>query len=166
MDDKITIICPVCGAVLSVKNVPGIEKTHITCPLCKQKMPFTSYRRLGDDSTQYAGAGLAGPGSLVDRATGAVYPLREGRNVVGRKSAGSKADVQIECPACRTSREHLVIEVKETAGGGFEHTAKLYKEQVNATSIGGSRMSYGDCVVLDDGCAIKLPDVTLIFKAR
>lgn len=44
-------------------------------------------------------------------------------------------------------------------------TFTKHKNQVNATSIGGSRMSYGDCVVLDDGCVIKLPDVTLIFKA-
>ena len=47
MDEIIQIKCPFDGAILSVKNQPGIETKNVTCPACKHKYPFTQYKRVG-----------------------------------------------------------------------------------------------------------------------
>ncbi len=62
------------------------------------------------------------------------------------------------------SREHIVIEVKKLPVKGFVHYVSLYKEKVNKTSIGNEPLLYGDCVVLNHGDIIKLPDATLRFE--
>lgn len=46
MDEIVRIKCPFCGAVLSVKNQPGIETKNVTCPICKHKYPFTEFKRV------------------------------------------------------------------------------------------------------------------------
>lgn len=43
-ESKLIIKCPFCGTPLSVKNIPGIEKKNLTCPVCKCKAPFTSFK--------------------------------------------------------------------------------------------------------------------------
>ena len=59
MDEIIQIKCPFDGAILSVKNQPGIETKNVTCPACKHKYPFTQYIRVGptvnneDPDTEY-----------------------------------------------------------------------------------------------------------------
>jgi phage FluMu protein Com len=35
--------CPLCGGVLSVRKMPGIEHLSISCPACKQKSIFSAY---------------------------------------------------------------------------------------------------------------------------
>lgn len=46
IDDILTIKCPFCGAVLKVRTCSGIEDKYVTCPVCKQKLKFSSYVRL------------------------------------------------------------------------------------------------------------------------
>ena len=61
MDEIIQIKCPFDGAVLSVKNQPGIESKNVTCPICKHKYPFTQFKRVtsnvnnNDPDTEYPG---------------------------------------------------------------------------------------------------------------
>lgn len=61
MDDIIQIKCPFDGAVLSVRNQAGIETKSVTCPICKNKYPFTQFKRVfsktvnEDPNTEYPG---------------------------------------------------------------------------------------------------------------
>lgn len=55
MNYVIKIKCPFDGAVLSVKNQPGIERKSVTCPVCRNKYPFTRYTRV--DGTQSMAVG-------------------------------------------------------------------------------------------------------------
>lgn len=48
MDDLIRIKCPWCSAVLTVKDFEGIETKSVTCPVCKQKSPFTKFKKVAD----------------------------------------------------------------------------------------------------------------------
>lgn len=90
--------------------------------------------------------------------------LHVGHNLIGRRPS-TQATLQISTPGKnRLSREHLVIEVKKEHNVGYVHYASLHKQKVNATSINGSRLQYGDCIVLKHGDLIELPDVTLRFE--
>lgn len=179
MENTIKVKCPCCSKVLTVRNVPGIENMQLTCPICKQKSSFKAFRQINecDDGTQYVGSGNkqsdvtmdSKPQTSVVRGvlrmgTDFVFPLKKGRNVVGRKASVSSADIQIQTESKRMSREHLVIEVKEIGGRGLVYYASLYKERLNQTFIGGEQITYGDSFVLNDGDIIKLPDCILKFE--
>lgn len=187
MDEIIKIKCPFDGAILSVKNQPGIETKNVTCPICKNKYPFTQFKRVTtkpyneDPGTEYpesAGHSTYNEekteigqqpnftlGKVTVAGAACSYQLRPGRNVIGRKAQKSEADFQIDTVGSRSmSREHIVIDVKKVPLKGFVHYVSLYKEKVNKTLIGSEPLHYGDCIVLNHGDIIKLPDATLKFE--
>lgn len=187
METIIKIKCPFCGSVLSVKEQAGMESKSVTCPICKQKSPFTTFKsvvdKLQEEKTQYPGreehtsyriddsptATGKGLNFALGRLTGGImtnpYQLKSGKNIIGRQAAQSIADCQIPtAPSKRMSREHLVIEVKREPGRGFVHYASLYKERVNATFVNNTLLEFGDRVVLNHGDVIKLPDATVKFE--
>jgi hypothetical protein len=183
MDDIIQIKCPFDGAVLSVKYQVGIEEKNVTCPVCKNKYPFTKYKRVTPAAQMQEGATEyphwksqeepatelpqenAIVGRLVSENPYISFQLKPGRNVIGRKSVNSKADCQVDTGESRMlSREHLVIEVKRVPTKGFVHYVSLYKEKVNKTYVENELLQYGDCLVLRHGDVLKLPDVTFKFE--
>lgn len=191
MDEIIQIKCPFDGAVLSVKSQPGIETKNVTCPICKHKYPFTQFKRIiqtansddlnteypdNEEHTSYAYGNTSREdtdfgqmnftlGKVKLIGTGISYQLKPGRNIIGRKGTKSNANFQIDTDEKRSmSREHIVIEVKKVSGKGFVHYISLFKEKVNKTYIGNEPLFYGDCVVLNHGDIIKLPDASLKFE--
>lgn len=188
MDEIIKIKCPFDGAVLSVKYQPGIESKNVTCPICKNKYPFTGFKRIQAapapppppvEHTEY-GPHIQGGndmgrtrlpdanhtlGRLCVEGSGATYQLKRGRNVIGRKSSKPEADFAIDTGENRAmSRSHLVIDVRCDPAKGFIHCVSLFKEKVNATYVGKIQLLPGDCIVLNDGDIIRLPDATLRFE--
>lgn len=185
------IRCPHCGAVLSVKNIPNIESKSVPCPICKQKSPFVNFKVLpqgpmpqADPGTdlpenhdvggmpnpdltafgQQPGSGNLIIGRLTVIGTGQSYQLMPGANIIGRKASASSAQFQIVTgDAKRMSREHLVITVVKKPGQGFMHYARLYKAHVNATSVNGTQLMFGDEVILNKGDIIQLPDANIRF---
>lgn len=191
MNEIIQIKCPFDGAVLSVKNQPGIETKDVICPICKHKYPFTQFKRVtqtmdnrepgteypgNEEHTRYAYGNHSNEetdfgqmnftlGKVRLLGTGVSYQLKPGRNVIGRKGEKSNADFQIDTAEKRSmSREHIVIEVKKVPSKGFVHYVSLFKERINKTYIGDEPILYGDCMVLNHGDIIKLPDASLKFE--
>ena len=191
MDEIIKIKCPYCGAVLSVKNQAGIESKSVTCPICKQKSPFKDFKKIAEkfkddgEHTQYPGddektsyqTSSSDPltdyrtglnftlGKLKVMPSGPSFQLKPGKNIIGRRATQSTADFQIPMEGSkRLSREHLVIEIKKVQGKGFVHYASLCKQKTNKTFIGNELLEYGDCMVLNHGDVIKLPDVNVKFE--
>lgn len=188
MEEIIKIKCPYCGAVLSVKNQAGIESKSVTCPICKQKSPFRDFKKVvdkvNDENTQYPGSDektsyqySSDPGTDIGTGlnftlgklrvmpSGQSFQLKPGRNIIGRRATNSSADFQILTDGSkRLSREHLIVEVKKVPGKGFVHYASLCKEKINKTYIGNELLEYGDCIVLNHGEIIKLPDVNVKFE--
>lgn len=192
MDEIIQIKCPFDGAVLSVKNQPGIETKNVTCPICKHKYPFTQFRRVDqtssnddpdteypvgeEEKTSYAYGNksseeteIGSPnftlGKLKILGGSGTYQLKPGRNIIGRRGQKSEANFQIDTGEKRSmSREHIVIDVKKVPGKGFVHYISLFKEKVNKTYIGNEPLVYGDCIILAHGDVIKLPDANLKFE--
>lgn len=184
-ENIVRIRCPYCRKLLAVEKQPGIETKTVTCPVCKKRNPFTAFEKveINQDRTIYPGqnrnmgqdsnsdetikgnlfSGKIGKLVLVnDRNT--VFKLSIGRNVLGRLSQSSHADIQIPTDdRNRMSREHLVIEVKEIPGKGFNHYVSLYKQKLNPTFISGEKLEFGDRVILKDNDIIELPDVKLKF---
>lgn len=167
MNEFIKIKCPSCSAVLTTMQKPGIEKKRITCPVCKQKAPFSDFKKnvkTNQESTQIAALNVNSViGSVTVLPNGNTFQLREGRNVIGRTAETSKADIFVP-GSNRMSREHLVIDVKDISGKGFVHYASLYKKETNETYINSVIIDYEDSIILKDGDVIKFPGVDVLFK--
>ncbi len=164
--DIIKIGCPVCGTILRVKNVPGIEAKTAICPVCKTSSPFTAFKivRDGGEPTEVnIGQENRTIGELRLAGTERVFPLAMGRNVIGRQADGNTATIQIPEPTRRLSRRHLVIEVKEVPHRGILHCVSLFKEQVNPTFVDDTRLEFGDSLVLASHARLRLPQVELLF---
>lgn len=181
MNEIIKIGCPICGSVLSVQNQLGIESKSVTCPVCKNRSPFSAFKRIvtQKEYTDYPGDGASSYhsenttvedninytlGKLCIPALKLSFQLKPGKNIIGRKASASSATIQIPCETKRMSREHLVIEIKKVPGKGFVHYASLYKEKVNSTFIGKNKLEFGDCVILNHRDIIGLPDVEARFE--
>lgn len=171
-NEKIKIICPVCGAVLMVRNIPGIETKNVTCPNCKKLSPFTKFKTVfeEEEKTRYANEepkqqtpAQVKLGKINVPSLGMSFQLKLGKNLIGRKSPNSSSDIQLEC-SNRVSRNHLVIDVMGDAANGFSYGVSLYKENVNPTFINGTQLEFGDCLILNNGDKIGLPDIDLVFE--
>lgn len=184
MNELIKIRCPFCSSTLSVAPVPGIESKSVTCPVCKRKSPFTDFKQFESQEkpTSYEGAGISRNniiteqkeknnvgnnmvGQLCMLKSGATFPLKPGRNVVGRKATSSKATIQIPSGENkRISREHLIINANPMAGQGYMYTVSLFKDHVNPTLINGTELQPGEEMPLKHGTRIDLPDLPLRFE--
>ena len=186
--EYIRIKCPACGAVLQVQNQPDIESKYATCAVCKTRNLIKDFTKVGvkqEEHTQYPGGEekthyrttQADPptdigeglnviiGLLKVLPAGPTFQLRQGRQTIGRKTINPPhADFGIPNESKRMSREHLIIEVKKVPSKGYVHYVSLAKEKVNVTFIGQNKMEYGDCVVLQHGDIIRLPDQDLRFE--
>lgn len=177
------IKCPHCGAVLKVVAKAGFENKPLKCPVCSEVSLFKEYKEIiqktdetmlpnqDNDSTSLQ-AGKAQQktintmiGSIkVLGAKEELYKLKEGKNVIGRMSSSSNADIQIKADN-HLSREHIIIDVKNIPGMGKVHYLSLHKEKVNATFVNDERLMFGDSIVLQNGDRIKLPaSITIAFE--
>lgn len=176
------IKCPCCGAILTVKKIPGIEGKTIKCPICSSSSPFKNYKDISVQQdhghTEYPGlSNHKKEETRINMSQNLVLgefkvlnsdepnlKLKMGKTIIGRKANSSVADCQIATETNRMSKEHLVVEVKKVPQKGVVHYISLYKEKVNDTFLNDEKMMYGDCIILKNGDVIKLPDTTLKFE--
>ncbi|MCF0196637.1 MAG: FHA domain-containing protein [Bacteroidaceae bacterium] len=181
MEKIIKMGCPVCGTVQLVKYVPGCENGIVPCRVCNKRYAFAKFKWIdntANEETLYPGSGNAKPKENTERtrlgavnntighliAAGRIYPLRLGKNVIGRKAESSSATIQLPTNSMRLCREHIIIEVKNIPGMGSVHHGSLYKKAVNATFVNNSQLEFGDVLVLNNHNIIRLPDVNVEFE--
>ena len=172
--ETIRIKCPVCGAILEAVDNPANAEKNVKCPNCQRRNKFKDFKLIiptvsvplasENDETQISFMRKESIGYLMDKATGRRYPLREGRQLVGRKPHTSppKADIPIETTDQGMSREHLYIDVMAGRDGRFHVYASNAKNQ-NPTEINGIQLIDGDKVGIRHGDVIKLCDTKLVF---
>ena len=181
------IICPMCGAPNGIAAAPSNpDKAFVICRSCKEKTPYLRWRQVGESpqpksqqaqnegATQYGGGFKVNPKVVREQMAylkllspaAKRYDLKPGRNVIGRYSASSSADIQIDTADNRhMSREHAVIEVKEVAGK-YMYKFSLCKERINRTLVAGQEVAYGESLYLNPGDRLELPDATLVFDVQ
>lgn len=186
MSETMKIKCPGCGTVLQLRRQPGIESKSVTCPTCNLKSIIGVCEKIvekDDDETQYGPKHISGSsedtvlgqnsviflGRLVNTQNGVSYPLRIGRNTIGRKVSNPLPSVTIAIEEKQTqrtmSREHAVIEVTRLGNGSYRHFLYNWKGQ-NGTSVDGTPVAEGDRVVLTHGQTITMGKVLLRFEVE
>lgn len=167
----ISIKCPHCHVGLKVDEgkIPlGI--TSFKCPKCKQSIPVS----------------LLSPGNPSDESdTVLIQPLKtstgkitvlpdpdtpeqtfflyEGILTIGRKSNASKATLCIVTGDRSMSREHIRLEVKKDAKGGYKHYLSDNNSK-NHTLYNSNYLEDGEVVVLNDNDEITIGRTVLRFN--
>jgi hypothetical protein len=169
--EKIRIKCPVCGILLEADDNPANYEKHVLCPNCKTRNKFSAFKRVvpvapeeEDCTTVIREIADDAVGALVDVATGRSYPLREGRNLVGRMTYNSPpaATVPIVTENRKMSRSHLYIHVMRGADGRY-HAYASNASNRNATTINGTVLEDGDMISLRYQDVLSLADTRLVY---
>jgi hypothetical protein len=170
--EKIRIKCPVCGAILEAEDNPANYEKYVRCPNCKARNRFSSFQRIAiqaaqdvDSATEIRRMTDDTIGFLLDLSTGQKYPLKEGRNLIGRMTYHTppQASVPIVTENRRMSRSHLNIDVIRGADGRYHAYASNASNQ-NPTTINGILLEDGDALSLKDQDVLSLSDTKLIYS--
>lgn len=148
----IVIKCPACGQRLSFKPVPNYRQKRVTCPKCRHADMAGNFDIVSDpsrvqmpattDARTYGGATV----TLRCLETGETFPLKPGRNVLGRKAATGSADIQIADEHKYISKVHASITVVNNGGNIQLHLRD--ENSTNGTGVGGKKMPRGSVVML------------------
>ena len=90
------------------------------------------------------------------------YPLRLGRNLVGRASKTSNADVQIPTNDNQMSREHAIINIKRIADGSLRTLIRNFKDNL-VTIVKDMQLETNDEVVLTNGTNLKMGHTSIVY---
>lgn len=169
----ISVKCPHCHVGLKVdegKLPLGI--TSFKCPKCKESIPISILPSGGMSEAVESDTILIQP---VKTSTGLItalpdadtleqiFPLYEGVTIIGRKSNASNATIHIVTADKSMSREHLRIEVKKDAKGGYKHYLSDNNSK-NHTLYNGNYLENGEVVVLSNNDEIIIGRTLLRFN--
>lgn len=168
----ISIKCPHCHVGLKVDEgkIP-LGLTSFKCPKCKQSVPLSL---LSSENLQAVDSEtiLIQP---LKSSTGKItvlsdvdtpeqtFPLYEGVFTIGRKSNASQATLCIVTADKSMSREHIRIEVKKDAKGGYKHYLSDNNSK-NHTLYNSNYLENGEVVVLNDKDEIIIGRTVLRFN--
>jgi len=177
--------CNSCGVTLDVPQRNGEPFRDIHCPSCKHQLRVTFSAPQSDEQAETVYGGMQGtstpeksddealtqftqtksehPGMLLCGTE--TYSLRLGRNLIGRKSNTSNADVQIPTNDFKMSREHAIINIKRIADGSLKALIRNCKKPVT-TEVKGMLLDANDEVVLTDGTELKLGNTIIIYRVQ
>lgn len=179
------IQCPNCGVILDVRNSKEETIKIITCPQCKATLRIKfhghsvpsepldaetfipqkqSSQRVTEGETR-----LASPVSVHKQASLIVgnieYKLKEGTNVIGRKSPTSSATIQIATDDHYMSRRQAKINITWNSSGAIK--AVISNDQnKNATTVDGQILVDDDEVILTDGDKIVMGKTKMVYKEK
>jgi pSer/pThr/pTyr-binding forkhead associated (FHA) protein len=94
------------------------------------------------------------------------FPLKVGRNVIGRKSLSKTCDIMIETNDAFMSRQHSVIDVLHYADGRFAYILSDCGS-ANGTFVNADqsrKLSQHDQIYLKDGDTVQLGKTKLVLK--
>ncbi len=170
--ERVRIKCPVCGVILEAEDNPANYGKFVTCPNCKTRNKFSAFKTVlpvssspsVDPETEIRAFTDDTVGALQDPETGRKYPLKEGRNLIGRMTHNtpSQASVPISTDNRRMSRSHLFIDVIRGADGRYHAYASNALNR-NETRINGILLEKDDKLSLKHQDRLSLSGTELIF---
>ncbi|MBQ8047087.1 MAG: FHA domain-containing protein [Prevotella sp.] len=158
------IKCPKCGGLLDVTNPNGEDVLLVTCPNpgCGAKIRFRW--SLGETQlapvTDTTAIGYLKKGQHT-------YPLREGKNTIGRYSSSSDVDLQIETDDRTMSRKHAEINVVRLKNGRVKAIIHDVRDEQKMTAkpllVEDEPLLKPDKIVLTNGDLLTLGDTIVKY---
>lgn len=166
------ISCPNCKSLLRVKFSPekeSIKQEPIDAHtfLVRPKPQASDGETVLENNSSFATQLVTPRKSVTATAklvfNGRDYPLREGRNIIGRRGNTSAATIQIPTDDHYMSRQHCCVNVTTLSDGSKKAVISNYQNK-NMTTVNGQQVNTGDEIRLTDGDAVTMGHSTVIFK--
>jgi len=169
--------CSNCGYPNPVSA--GVKPSLVTTQPTDAFKPDTAYKAPDNDIASPAGSrpNAMELGWLVvhdENAEQQTYPLRIGRQIVGRKSISRPCDIMIETNDPFMGRNHCILEVKPSRTGSYEYflsDVKMNSGNAEQMSINGTFVNAQpaalrpkDMVYLKDGDTIQMGNTKVVIK--
>ena len=168
---------------LDCEKVPGMENKSVPCSVCKVTNPFVKFKEVKEQAYDPEGTELKKKKShkddadeedtdfekealLCDVSTQKSYLLKDGLNLVGRKTykKESVADIPIETEVKGFSRSHFYVEVMRY---GVDLKLKMcLAENKNETFVNSERIEKEEKIILQEGDVIKCCSLELKVVIR
>lgn len=169
----ISVKCPHCHVGLKVDEgkIP-LDITSFKCPKCKQPIPVSLLSQEKSNSSSESETVLVQPLRMTTGRLSVIanadtpeqtIPLQEGVYTIGRKSNASQATIGIETVDKSMSREHIRVEVKKDAKGGYKHYLSDNNSK-NRTLYNSNYLEDGEIVVLNNNDEIIIGRTVLRFN--
>jgi len=153
-------------------DAPDIGNKLIICPKCNFRATVDVYRSgtagtggQGESEAtglpEYINKDAMIVGHLRLKNTGKIFPLKQGKNVIGRIAKNGTADIQINEDEYM-SRRHIEINIVRTALG-LEHRLVEINSK-NEVLLNNKPLPRGDILVLQFGDRIILGKTEVIFE--
>jgi len=165
--------CEHCNAKLKVAD-SAFEKgiPEVLCPICKKKFKPQGINldsnKEENKPTDSGNQKTSDAGWLVvhdENTPQQTFTLKEGEQIVGRKSVSRPCEIMIETNDDIMSRNHFVVTVKKKSSGEFEYSLKDYASR-NYTFLNEVRLKQGDEYILQDGVTIQAGRTKIVFKSN
>ena len=159
----ISVKCPHCHVGLKVDEgkIP-LDITSFKCPKCRQPIPVSLLSMEKGCVASESETVLIQPLANADTPE-QTFPLQEGVYIIGRKSNASTATIGIVTADKSMSREHIRIEVKKDAKGGYKHYLSDNNSK-NHTLYNSNYLENGEIVVLNNNDEIIIGRTVLRFN--
>ena len=166
--------CATCGYPNPVKLPPGAARNNQMPP-----SPGSGNSGINSDSTPppKAKPSINEAGWLIvhdENAPVQTYPLRIGKQIIGRKNSGLPCDIMIVTQDPYMSRNHCLLEVRPARSGGYDYLVSDVKmsngKPENMSSNGtfvnafSKPLQPSDMVYLNDGDTIQLGQTKVVIK--
>ena len=172
MSNIVKVVCPQCKRLLSFMDAPDIGNKLIVCPKCNFRATVDVYRSgtdgIGEPKEteittlpEYISKDAMIVGCLRVKETGKIYPLKQGRNVIGRISQTGTADIRLS-DDIYMSRNHIEINIVQTALG-LEHRLVEINSK-NEVLLNDESLPRGNILILQFGDKIILGKTEVIFE--
>lgn len=169
----ISVKCPHCHVGLKVdEGKLPLDISSFKCPKCKQPIPVSSLsldqKQVEEESeTVLVQSVKTSAGRIVvianTETAEQVFPLYEGVTIIGRKSNVSQAVIGIATTDKSMSREHIRIEIRKDAKGGYKHYLSDNNSK-NHTLYNSNYLEEGEVVVLNNNDEIVIGRTVLRFN--
>lgn len=171
-----TFTCPVCKEKHKVGNCPRYVEKPKPATNGEETQYSSQMSSVGGEETQYVrseGTSSAEETQIVGASQqikvgclkdyyGNTYQLRIGINTIGRKANTSTATVQINITDKTMSRNHAIIDVRNT-GGQIIHILRNGANK-NPSYLNGTLIGANDQLILNNGDRVKFGSTELMFQ--
>ncbi len=166
--------CPKCENYLTFDETKYTEGQSLVfvCDQCKKQFSIrlgktkmkATQREEKPDETEFREA--FGNITVIENVFGykQVLPLKEGDNIIGRRSVGTEINVPIETSDMSMDRRHCIINVKRNKQGALVYTLRD-APSLTGTFLYNEILADKDRVRLEDGAIVTIGATTFILHA-
>ena len=156
------VLCPKCDNYITFDETKYTEGQSLVfiCEHCKKQFSI----RIGKSKLKANNEDF-GSIVVVENVFGykQVLPLKEGDNLIGRRSKGTDVDISIETSDPSMDRRHCVINVKRNKQGELIYTLRD-NQSITGTFLLNDILGDKDRVRIEEGAIITIGATTLILR--